>query len=237
MSKGQQTRWLTDVGLALGLVVALVVIAVAELRSRGDILTPTVEVASAEQTNTPVKPGPVQPAPAVMPKADPTQEATQPTPAAAVEQFALQPTPVAAVGQFDLAPPPRVKVPRTPSQVVMIPVAVSKGEARPLRLGVNPQGFDNVGAVLKGLGKGYEFTDLTEVDLESGDRLKEYDVVFLNCGGRVGTNAASAAKAVRDFVFLGGTLYASDLQYGFVNKAFPLAAAPTNQVHSRGGRA
>ncbi len=225
MSNGQQTRWLTDAGLALGLVVALVVIAVAEPRSRGDVITPPVEVASAEQTNTPVNPVSVQPAPAVTPKVDPTQEATPPTPAAAVGQFALPPTPVAAAGQFDLAPPPREKLPRTPSQVVMTPVAVLKGEARQLRLGVNPQGSDNVGAVLTGLGKGYEYTDLTNVDLESGDRLKKYDVVFLNCGGAVGTNAGGA-KAVREFVSMGGTLYASDLQYEFVSKVFPLAANP-----------
>jgi hypothetical protein len=136
---------------------------------------------------------------------------------------------------LELAPPPRVKVPRPPSRVVMVPVTVTKAEARQLKLVVNQMGSDDVGAVLKGLGKGYEYTDLIETDLESGERLKKYDVVFLNCGGPVGPNYQRAVRSVRDFVFMGGTLYASDRQYPFVRAAFPDIAAPPHSFTQEAG--
>ncbi|MCC6421647.1 MAG: hypothetical protein IT429_25790, partial [Gemmataceae bacterium] len=37
-----------------------------------------------------------------------------------------------------------------------------KAEARPLRLGVSPRRFDDMGKLLTELGKGFEFTNVTE---------------------------------------------------------------------------
>lgn len=79
MPNGLQTRWLTDIGLALGLLVALIVVAAAEPRSRGEASPPPLEVASAEPVNNtpfaPEKPNlvPAKPDQGSPPKQDPTK--------------------------------------------------------------------------------------------------------------------------------------------------------------------
>ena len=114
----------------------------------------------------------------------------------------------------------------------------------PDALGITPSEpeFDDMGKLLKSLGEGYGYQAFPLVDLESAEKLAQYDVVFLTCAGlpeswcrdivgegnRPGTVAVrpkieivtSVANNLREFVRRGGTLYASDLQFSFVAQAF-----------------
>lgn len=155
-------------------------------------------------------------------------------PAAVAEQAAgpapATPTPPAGVVPV---PPPAPTTPPAPTPPVVPPappapqrkcefveVTVSQVKQRMLKLGVNGTGSDDVGAILTSLGKGYPFTLLTPADVESENRLAEFDVVFLNCGGPVG-DPRRAVTALRQFVAGGKTLYASDLQYALMSQTFP----------------
>ena len=82
-----------------------------------------------------------------------------------------------------------------------------------------------MGAILKSLGRGYAFTELRPADLEDPDILKQFDVIFLNCGGAIG-RPNLMFKALRDFVATGKSLYASDLQFDLISKTFPDAVDP-----------
>ena len=114
---------------------------------------------------------------------------------------------------------------------------------RPLRLAVTPPEYDDVGKLLDTLGRGYRYTQIALDDLLNAERLAEYDVVFLTCGGvprkwlerrlrdsergsagiyRPKPEVADAVhESFRKFVGHGGTLYASDLQFDLVSLAFP----------------
>jgi hypothetical protein len=137
-------------------------------------------------------------------------------------------------------PPPEAKAP--PKKEMLLPpveVAKTEGAALPysirrlglpagapkaLRLAVSPVGHDDVGKVLKELGPGYRFTTLLKLNLLSVEVLKKYDVIFLTCADLYAQDF-QAAGALRRFVELGGTLYASDLQCDLLVRAFPEFAA------------
>ncbi len=119
----------------------------------------------------------------------------------------------------------------------------STSAPRPLRLAVTPPEYDDMGKLLDTLGHGYRYTQIELDDLLHADRLAEYDVVFLTCGGvprqwlqrrlrdsergstgiyRPKPEVADAVhESFRRFVGHGGTLYASDLQFDLVSLAFP----------------
>lgn len=122
---------------------------------------------------------------------------------------------------------------------------------RKLRLGVTPrpgEGYDNMGKLLDSLGEGYKFTSFPLEDLQNGENLTKYDVIFLTCSGvpqswlgkRIGDSQRKGAGLfepneevlkqvsdnLRSFVEGGGTLYASDLHYNLVAKAFADVARP-----------
>lgn len=119
----------------------------------------------------------------------------------------------------------------------------SARESRPLRLAVTPPEFDNVGRLLRSLGEGYRHQEIAMDELLDADKLSQFDVLFLTCGGvprhwlaertgnaergSAGTFMArdDIARRLRDslsrFVGRGGTLYASDWQYQLVATAFP----------------
>jgi hypothetical protein len=121
--------------------------------------------------------------------------------------------------------------------------ATTAGTPRPLRLAVTPPEYDDMGKLLDTLGPGYRHTQIPMDDLLDPERLSQYDVVFLTCGGvprawlerrlrdsdRGGAGVyrpkPETAEAVREsfrkFVGHGGTLYASDLQFDLVSLAFP----------------
>jgi len=119
----------------------------------------------------------------------------------------------------------------------------STGAPRPLRLAVTPPEYDDMGKLLDTLGRGYDYTQIELDDLLHAERLAEYDIVFLTCGGvprewlqrrlrdsergsvgiyRPRPEVADAVhESFRKFVGHGGTLYASDLQLDLVSLAFP----------------
>lgn len=113
-------------------------------------------------------------------------------------------------------PPP----PPEPDKPELADVELTQTKPRTLRLGVNGKNYDDVGAILKSLGRGYAFTELRPIDLEDADVLKQFDVIFLNCGGAIGRPNLTI-KALREFVAAGKSLYASDLQFDLIRNTFP----------------
>jgi hypothetical protein len=113
-------------------------------------------------------------------------------------------------------------------------VELTQTKQRTLKLGVNGKGYDDVGAILTSLGKGYSFATLANLDLEDADRLKQFDVIFLNCGGQVG-RVDLTQKALREFIAAGKTIYASDLQYDLIASTFPDAADAKAQSKGTNG--
>ncbi len=117
------------------------------------------------------------------------------------------------------------------------------GSGGTLRLAVTPPEYDDMGKLLDTLGAGYDYAQIALDDLLKADRLAQYDVVFLTCGGvprawlerRLRDSERGSAgiyepkpeivEAVHDsfrkFVGHGGTLYASDLQFDLIRLAFP----------------
>lgn len=115
--------------------------------------------------------------------------------------------------------------------------------AAPLRLGVTPPEFDDMGGLLDTLGHGYQYDTIAFHKFLVPEGLKQYDVVFLTCGGvptdwlserlrdsERGSAGVYRAKPetvrslydnLRDFVRAGGTLYVSDLHFDVLVIAFP----------------
>ena len=91
-----------------------------------------------------------------------------------------------------------------------------------LRLAVSPPGSDNIAEVLGAMK--VPFTNIAAENLNSLDKLREFDVLFLNCGGGW---SAKAPRNLRKFVELGGTVYASDLQFENIRNTFPELKGPT----------
>lgn len=122
---------------------------------------------------------------------------------------------------------------------------------RKLRLAVTPPEtgessrsvYDKMGVLLDTLGEGYKYTAFGLEDLRNAEKLSEFDVIFLTCSGvpqtwlgkRIGASQREGADLyepndevlqqvannLRHFVEQGHTLYASDLHFGLVAKAFP----------------
>ena len=87
---------------------------------------------------------------------------------------------------------------------------------------VSPSSFDDIGAVLKDMGKGFEHQTLRWKDLKDIKRLQGCDVLFINCALRFGFGfGRKIGPVVRQFVEQGGTLYASDFAVDAIKHAFP----------------
>jgi hypothetical protein len=97
-------------------------------------------------------------------------------------------------------------------------------DAKPMRLAITPPHYDDMGQLLTKLGEGYRYTQLTEADLGNLAKLKQFNVLFLTCASNY--SDLRAVSAVNRFVEMGGTLYASDLRYDLLARAFPEAANP-----------
>jgi hypothetical protein len=121
-------------------------------------------------------------------------------------------------------PLPGIPVPAGPPKLkVKLIETVTKEavEPKPLRLAVTPPGFDNMGKLLSSLGAGYaKYTPISEADIYSYERLRDYDVVFLTCSPNPKKDR-DLYTALRRFVERGGTLYASDLRFSALEGAFP----------------
>jgi hypothetical protein len=98
--------------------------------------------------------------------------------------------------------------------------ALQNADVKPVRLAVTPAQFDDMGRLLTELGEGYPCTPITEADLGDLKKLTGFDVVFLTCASSR-TYDLRAISALRRYVELGGTLYASDLRFDLVARAFP----------------
>src|SRR5207237_1116447 len=61
---------------------------------------------------------------------------------------------------------------------------------------------------------------IEEKDLRVLKKLSDFNVLFLTCAAYAGTDFA-AASAIKRYVELGGTLYASDLRCAMLETAFP----------------
>ena len=105
------------------------------------------------------------------------------------------------------------------------------------------ENWDDMGALLRTLGPGYQYTQISLNDLLESDQLDKYDVVFVACSPvpkawvlrrvRPGVRANTAVfaarpeivarlnQSLRRFVAGGGTLYASDWQFDLLAIAFP----------------
>jgi hypothetical protein len=98
-------------------------------------------------------------------------------------------------------------------------------QARALRLAVTPSRVDENGTwddmakLLTTLGKGYQFTTVTEAQLLDPKRFESFDVLFLTCAPG-GTEPALVSN-LSTFVSKGGTLYASDWRYDCIAATFP----------------
>lgn len=143
----------------------------------------------------------------------------------------------------DKAPQPIVEEPDDPPEV---PDHVT---AAKLRLAVTTPHFDDMGRLLRQLGPGYDdYKTINPNDLLSYEKIKDYDVVFFTCnylpndwadatGGTGARNGISATvkphveselvRALRTFVEEGGTLYASDWQFGCVATVFSEFVSPS----------
>lgn len=86
---------------------------------------------------------------------------------------------------------------------------------------VAPSGYDNMSAVLHGMGRGFEHTIITWNDLHNFNSLVGCEVLFINCASEAQSQANQIAPVVNKFVEQGGSLYASDYAGAILQNAFP----------------
>jgi hypothetical protein len=125
------------------------------------------------------------------------------------------------------APPPDI-----PVQVVEREKVVEQTAPKRLRLAVTPPVFDDMGRLFQTLGEGYAYDTIQLEELADPQRLSGYDVVFLTCGSSTvsGANPSAAHQGLRSYVEGGGTVYASDWRFQFLEQAFPEFINPTGLV-------
>lgn len=93
----------------------------------------------------------------------------------------------------------------------------TKRSLESIRLGVSPTGFDDVGGLLSKIG--LRWKKLKNEHFSNLKKLREFDVVFINC--LAGGDAFSNKEALATYVEEGGILYASDCAKGHIEAAFP----------------
>ncbi|MBN1934379.1 MAG: hypothetical protein JW934_06925 [Anaerolineae bacterium] len=86
---------------------------------------------------------------------------------------------------------------------------------------VSPSDFDDIGAVLNQLGKGFEHQTIDWYTMSNIQSLTGCEVLFLNCSGEASSPNSQVAKNITQFVHNGGSLYASDYAGGAIQAAFP----------------
>jgi len=78
--------------------------------------------------------------------------------------------------------------------------------------------WDDMGGLLRGMGKGFQYTEIAPQQLLENRRLLEsFNVLFLTCA----PGGEELKDILRQYVANGGTLYASDWRYDAVAAAFP----------------
>jgi len=115
-----------------------------------------------------------------------------------------------------------VEVRPASSQSKKLKLAVVKTKEFMNPLTQRKEKYDEMGNLLRQLGEGYPFDDLEVMDvvqLHQANKLKEYDVVFLTCN--LPEHDDILRDPIQNYVEGGGILYASDLRYTAIAKAFP----------------
>lgn len=89
------------------------------------------------------------------------------------------------------------------------------------KLYVTDAGYDNIGAILAGLGEGYEIIQIPLSKSAMLDELGEGDVIFINCSSDCESVARKWGGHLQNFVSNGGSIYVSDWAGSFLQAAFP----------------
>ena len=87
------------------------------------------------------------------------------------------------------------------------------------KMAVTPVGYDDIGDILKQLNISAD--TIEESDLKDLAKLKQYEVVYINCSSGVDYISAEAAPVVSQYVKEGGIVYASDYTNSLIQDAFP----------------
>ena len=88
------------------------------------------------------------------------------------------------------------------------------------RIGVTESGWDDVGQILNDLE--IPFDEIRVRSFKAYDNIKEYSTIFINCSGQASSfNWKKVSENVRNFIFKGGTIYASDLAAALIGTVFP----------------
>ena len=101
------------------------------------------------------------------------------------------------------------------SAVFTMPSARAQNE--PLRVGITSPSFDDVGQILVAIGGNFEFVTLTDLHFANLQTLSQFYAVFINCGSHNIVNST----VLREYVYQGGIVYASDLAGDVLLLAFP----------------
>ena len=88
------------------------------------------------------------------------------------------------------------------------------------KVAVVPGSYDDIGAILDDMG--IDYTEITDADLENPDTVSSFYIIFLNCGSE--TDYAEETQVqdnLRNFVKAGGSIYASDWDYLYIEYTWP----------------
>ncbi len=87
-------------------------------------------------------------------------------------------------------------------------------------IGVVPGSYDEIEAILDDLG--YGFTTLDDADLADWSTFADLQMLFLNCGSDTSwAYDNDVVDNLRQFVYEGGFLYASDWEWEYIEQAWP----------------
>ncbi len=88
-----------------------------------------------------------------------------------------------------------------------------------LSIAVTPVGYDDIGSVLTSMG--WTFTEIQGDQLSDYEFLAQFDVIFINCPVDVYDTSSPVTDSLERFVREGGTLYASDWAFEYIDTTFP----------------
>ncbi len=92
----------------------------------------------------------------------------------------------------------------------------------PPNIAVTTPYFDDIGSILDQMGDPWnQWTQIQDSDLANYNFISQFDVIFANCNPYAYDHAQAATNSLRQFVQNGGSLYASDWAFVYVDAAFP----------------
>lgn len=89
---------------------------------------------------------------------------------------------------------------------------------------ITPPLFDDIGQILTdrfGLAQGTHWIEIENVTLQNYDAIKNAKTIFINCSSDSLDQGSNIGDSLRRFVDQGGTLYASDWAYTYIETSFP----------------